>query len=472
MDRLLGESEFLPEELHAGDIVEGRVVRKDTDQIIVDVGIKTEAVVPASDLERLDAKWLDSLHVGDSVPVYILRPPGRPGDVLVSIFQASTHEDWRNAADLMKSEQLVELEIVGHNRGGLVVQLGRLQGFVPRSQLAATGARRWGHSPKDLEAAVGDKMFVKVVEVDRRQGRLILSEKAAWPDWRRSQRQRLLEELRPGHRLEGIVRAVTEFGVFVDLGGADGLVHRSEISYDRERLPKDLVKVGQMVEVSVLSVDRERGRIALSMKRLKPDPWQRVASEFYVGQLVDATVSNLTDYGAFAHIEEGLDGLIHISELADRHVQHPSEVVKPGQRLTLQVLTLDPERRRIGLSLKRVPEQQVSELPELEPVERPLSRRHSARPRRLGDERRVGESVLAAEAEFDGLAPATDVPDSQSDAAPVSAGDSVGADHVQLEAPSHVDDSTDSPAQAPADDANTAGADADAPIRAHRPSEG
>jgi small subunit ribosomal protein S1 len=235
----------------------------------------------------------------------------------------------------------------------VLVQFGNLQGFIPRSHIvSASGRQREGDG---VEALIGKEVPVKVIEVSRRKRRLIMSERQAIREWRATQKSKLLEDLQEGETRTGKVSSIADFGAFVDLGGADGLVHVSEMTYERGRHPRDIVTVGQEVEVHVLSIDRERSRIGLSMKRLQSDPWERVDSDHYVGELVEASISNLTKFGAFARLDDGLEGLIHISELADEHVEHPRDAVRMGQRVTVEIISIDSARQRIGLSIRRVP---------------------------------------------------------------------------------------------------------------------
>lgn len=353
----LEEGEYDYQQPQRGEIRTGTIIRKDADQIIVDIGAKWEGIVPASDLEKLGPEAVEELQVGDELPVYILSPEGKDGDIIVSINMARQMADWDRAEELLESGEVIERKVTGFNKGGLLVQFGRLQGFVPRSHIVNLEARTESGSPQErLSQMIGQEIPVKVIEVNRRQRRLILSEREAWQEWRSEQKKRLLEDIAVGDIRKGTVSSVADFGAFVDLGGADGLIHISELSWDHGKKPSDVVQVGDEVEVKVIKVDTERQRIGLSLKQLKPDPWETIEERYVIGQYVDVTITNLAKFGAFARIEEGVEGLIHISELAEHAVQHPSEVVKPGQVLTVQIISLDPERKRIGLSLRRVPD--------------------------------------------------------------------------------------------------------------------
>ena len=370
-DELTPMSEHLLEvydyrELRRGEIRTGVVISKAEDHLVVDIGVKREGIVPASDLQRLDEDYLEGLREGDEVPVYVVRPEGREGEVVLSINLARTAQDWEHAQALMESGEVIEVEVVGYNKGGVLVNFGMLQGFIPRSHLMRLGPAGQSAKPEQLAKLRGEIIPVEVIEVNRRQRRLIMSERAAWPIWRQQQKERLLEELQPGEIRKGRVTSLSDFGAFVDLGGADGLIHVSELSWDRNVRPEDVLECGQEVEVYVLNVDRQRRRIGLSLKRLKPDPWLDVEIKYLPGEIVEGTITNVVKFGAFARLEEGIEGLIHLSELADWHVNDPTEVVHPGERHRIKVLSVDPERRRISLSLRQAPQPTLIEAPAAE----------------------------------------------------------------------------------------------------------
>lgn len=353
----LEEGEYDYQRPQRGDIRDGIILRKDHAQIIVDIGSKREGIVPETDLEKLGPETVAELQVGDEVPVYVLKPETQDGDIIVSINLARQMADWRLAEELLETDDILEKEVVGYNKGGLLVQFGHLQGFLPRSHIVNLDSRTEPGPPHErLKQMVGQKIPVRIIEVNRRQRRLIVSERAAWREWRAEQKKQLLANLEVGDIRQGTVTSLAQFGAFVDLGGADGLIHLSELSWDRGQKPSEVVTVGEKVDVKVISLDRERQRIGLSLKQLKPDPWQTLEDRYAIGQYIDVEVTNLVKFGAFARLEEGIEGLIHISELAEHKVQHPSEVVEPGQDLTVQILSLDPQRKRIGLSLRRVPD--------------------------------------------------------------------------------------------------------------------
>lgn len=364
MEAWLADS-FQFRQLHSGDVVDGAIVSISPSEILVDIGYKSDAVVDNRELERLDRDFLASLAAGEPVVAYVLQPEDRDGNVVISLLRAQQEQDWRQAEELLKSQDIFEGVITGYNRGGVIVRVGRVRGFVPASQLSD----RWqvqqddGSDPEQRWAKLtGQKMQLKVVEMDRRRNRLILSERAAIRDWRKTQKDRLLAELRPGETLKGIVTSIASFGAFVDLGGADGLIHLSELAWHRVEHPSEVLRVGQEVQVFVLNIDEERKRIGLSLRRLQPEPWTLVDQNYVVGQVVQATVTKLTNFGAFAKIDEGIEGLIHISELADHRINHPKDVVHEGDEIQVRIIRIDPERRRVGLSMRQASDEAYMEV--------------------------------------------------------------------------------------------------------------
>jgi small subunit ribosomal protein S1 len=241
--------------------------------------------------------------------------------------------------------------------------MGKLRGFIPASQLSRKHQGSQKLQPEERwSRLVGTPINVKIIEINRKRKRLILSERAALRQWREAQKERLLEELREGEVRSGEVSSLSDFGAFVDLGGADGLVHLSELSWNRSAKPADILEVGQEVEVYVLGVNREKKRIALSLKRLEPEPWSTVESRYYVGQLVEGTITRLTNFGAFALVNDEIEGLIHISELSSQRINHPQEVVQEGEKHVMRIIRIDPQRRRMGLSLVRVSDPAYADL--------------------------------------------------------------------------------------------------------------
>jgi small subunit ribosomal protein S1 len=345
-----------------GDIREGTVLSVGPNEIIIDLGLKREGIVPGNDLARLDKDTLAEIKEGTTWPVYILQPSDREGNLIVSLSRAMQEKDWIDAQKMMEASELFETKVTGYNAGGLEVPFGKLRGFVPASHISSLPRNATPEERKErLAAFVGRTIPLKVVEVDRRRRRLIMSERAARRRWQREHRKQLLDEIEVGEVREGVVRSLSDFGAFIDLGGADGLVHISELAWFPVGHPSEVVRVGQEVEVKVLRIDKQRERIGLSIKRVQPDPWSRVQEDYRIGELVEAVVTRVVDFGAFVRLKTGVEGLLHVSEMADITPDHPQSLVAPGDLLLLRVLRIEPERRRVGLSLRQVSEQEWAE---------------------------------------------------------------------------------------------------------------
>lgn len=334
-----------------GQLVEGVVMRVDQDGILVNIGGKSEGFIPWHEARMLAAQQQGDTKVGATLEAYVLRTESDESTALLSYDLAKAEQGWRLLQEALQSGQPVDGVAVGSNKGGLVVEVEGVQGFVPLSQLAPGVANGTPGATPDQRR--GQRLRLKVLEVDRPRRRAILSERAAWQEWRQQQKERLLQELREGEVREGWVTSVTEFGAFVDLGGADGLIHISELSWRPVRSAAEVVKVGDHVEVYVLRVDSETKKIALSLRRLQPSPWETISNTYHVGQVVEGTITRLVSFGAFARVDNQVEGLIHISELSRKPIQHPREAVKEGQVVPLKVLRIEPERRRLALSLRQ-----------------------------------------------------------------------------------------------------------------------
>lgn len=360
MDLLLENEAYDLETPRRGEIRTGVIARVSPNDILVDIGAKSEGVISSNEIDQLPDEMRESLEVGQEVTVYVVKSGERDGLIVLSFLRAEEESDWQKAEELLESEENYEGEIAGYNKGGLIVKLGRLRGFVPASQVSLSRRRRaQGETPDQRWGEmISEPIVVKVIEVDRRRNRLILSEREAAREARDLLKERLIEELEPGEIRTGHVISLADFGAFVDIGGADGLVHTSELSWKRVSHPRDILEVGQEVQVKVLDLDPDRKRISLSMRELEDDPWNEISSRFQEGQLVEGVVTKLTKFGAFARLAETEDyeveGLIHISELSENRVEHPREVVHEGETLTLRIINVDAERRRIGLSLRKV----------------------------------------------------------------------------------------------------------------------
>jgi small subunit ribosomal protein S1 len=355
MDAML-EEDYGFRALRRGQIVEGYIVQISPSEILVDVGSKSEGVVMSREIDRLGPDGLAKMHEGDSILVYVVSPEDKNGNVVLSLSRAQMERDWREAQEIYDAGTIFEGSVAGFNKGGLIVRVGKVRGFVPASQIVSSRQRRKGTSGEEfLSSLVGQNLQLKIIEIDRTRNRLILSERAAQRELRKQQKEQLLAELQEGDVRTGEVISLCDFGAFVDLGGADGLVHLSELSWRRVSHPSEVLEVGDEVEVYVLNVDRDRKRIGLSLKRLEPDPWSLIAEKYHIDQLVEGTITMLVKFGAFARIfDDDVEGLIHLSELSDERIAHPREVVQEGDVRTLRIIRIDADRRRIGLSLKRV----------------------------------------------------------------------------------------------------------------------
>ena len=341
-----------------GQVIVGTVTATSPTSVQVDLGDGAEGVIPGRELERMNRETLELLKPGETIHVYVINPHDHQGNIILSVNRALEELDWQQAEAYRANQEVYESRIAGYNKGGLIVRFGRVRGFVPQSQISTerravmdgkTPEERWGEMVNSL-------IVVKVMEVDRSRNRLILSERAAAREVRETRKEALISELKVGEIRTGRVVSLVDFGAFIDVGGAEGLVHLTELSYQHVTHPRDLLKVGEEVRVEIISVDPDRKRIGLSMKSLAADPWDMVAIEYNIGQLVQGKITKLTKFGAFAQLVDApeIEGLVHISELSDQRVNHPREVVNEGDTLTLRVVKMDIQNRRLGLSLKKV----------------------------------------------------------------------------------------------------------------------
>jgi small subunit ribosomal protein S1 len=339
-----------------GEIRSGVIASISPGQILVSVGTKSEGLISGKELEQIPPAELETFQVGMEIPVYVVNPEDQGGNLVLSYIRAREEVSWKDAESMLASGEAFHSSIIGFNKGGLIVPLGTLRGFVPASQIGLS--RRVslsGETPEQRwSKMVGEEVDVRVIEVDRERRRLILSERAASTETRESLKERVIEELKEGEVRTGRVTSLADFGAFVNISGADGLVHLSEISWDRIKHPSEVLKVGQEVKVKVINIDREKKRIGLSIRQLLPDPWAKEVSHYQVGQLVEGTITRLTKFGAFARLEDDIEGLIHISEISEKRIEHPKEVLHEGDVVTLRVIKIDAENHRIGLSLRRV----------------------------------------------------------------------------------------------------------------------
>ena len=338
-----------------GEIRQGVIASISASQILVSVGSKSEGVIMGRELEQIPTSDREELTVGQKIPVYVINPEDQNGNVVLSYVRAREAMGWEVVEKMQESSEAFEGKIDGYNKGGLIVLVHGLRGFIPASQISM--ARRslvQGDTPDRWAKMIGETISVRIIEVDRARRRLILSERAANPESRQSLKERVIEGLEEGKDYTGRVTSVADFGAFVNVNGADGLVHLSELSWERVQHPSEVLEVGQEVRVRVISVDKEKKRIGLSIRALQGDPWNEKVARFKVGQLVEGTITRLTKFGAFARLEGDVEGLIHISELSENRINHPKESVKEGDMLTLRVIRIDEDQRRIGLSLRKV----------------------------------------------------------------------------------------------------------------------
>ena len=342
----------------AGEIRDGIIASLSDNRILVSIGAKSEGIIEGKDFDSIPKEILSTFEEGKAIPVYVITPEDHEGNLILSFVRAVEEQSWVEAEELLKSGESYSSTAAGYNKGGLIVPLSTIRGFIPASQLSLSRRSNMsGGTPEEkFKEFVGDSVDVCVIEVDRQRQRLILSERAASNETRDMIRDKVLDELDEGEVRTGRVTSIADFGAFVNIGGADGLIHLSEMSWDRLEHPSEILKVGQEVKVKVISIDKDRRRIGLSLRALQPDPWNQQVKDLKIGQLVEGVITRLTNFGAFAklNLPGDLEGLIHISELSDKRIDHPKEVLKSGDVVTLRILKIEDDDHRIGLSLRRV----------------------------------------------------------------------------------------------------------------------
>lgn len=336
--------------LRRGEVMEGTIMAIQRDGVLVDLGAKSEGLIPTHEMHSMGADPLSKVAVGEKILVYVMQPEADQGQVTLSVDRARGERGWRVLQQRFEEGEAFEGEVTGYNKGGLLVNVEGVHAFVPLSQVV--GVRPDQEGEGGLASATGKKLRLKVIEINRRRNRVILSERAALQEWRSQQKDRLLGELKEGEVRKGRVSSVRSFGVFIDLGGADGLAHLSEVSWDRNKTPEEMYKIGDEVDVYVMKVDPETKKIALSLRRAQPEEWDVIVDKYQVGRVVAGMVTKLVTFGAFARIEGPVEGLIHVSELVDRRIAHPKEVVREGDLLPLKIVRIERDRHRLGLSLR------------------------------------------------------------------------------------------------------------------------
>ena len=333
-----------------GDLVTGTVVKIEHDEVLLDIGYKSEGVIPARELSiRKDVNPADVVALGDKIEALVLQKEDKEGRLVLSKKRAEYERAWNAVEEKFNSGETVEGEVIEVVKGGLILDIG-LRGFLPASLV---DLRR----VKDLTAYMGTRIEARVIEMDRNRNNVVLSRRVVLEEARKAERQEILSKLQVGMRLKGTVSSIVDFGAFVDLGGIDGLVHISELSWNHVNHPSEVVKVGQEVEVEVLDVDMNRERISLGLKQTTEDPWVKLVEEYPVGSIVDGKVTKIVPFGAFIELGNGIEGLVHISEMAPRHIDTPAQVVKANDTVKVKVMDVNPERRRISLSMKAAAEE-------------------------------------------------------------------------------------------------------------------
>ena len=375
-------------EFDEGDLVNGTIVKIERDEVLVDIGFKSEGVIPARELSiRKDADPADLVQVGDEIEALVLQKEDKDGRLILSKKRAEYERSWIAVEEKFKAGEPVTGEVIEVVKGGLIIDIG-LRGFLPASLV---DLRR----VKDLDMYLNTELEARIIEMDRNRNNVVLSRRVLLEEGRKNERAEILAKLSKGMRLKGTVSSIVDFGAFVDLGGIDGLVHISELSWNHVNHPSEVVKVGQEVEVEVLDVDLNRERISLGLKQTQPDPWIKLVEAYPVGTIVDGTVTKIVPFGAFVQLGEATEGLVHISEMAPRHIETPAQVVKVGDTVKVKVMEINPERRRISLSMKAA----AAELGiDIEVDESIVAEERPARkPRRTEDEAEA-EGAEAAEA--------------------------------------------------------------------------
>jgi len=362
LDSFLQDSSHRIKQVSKGDIVEGEVVDINNGVVVVDVGYKSEGIIAGKELKSEILDWT-KLNVGDRILVYVVKPEDDKGQLVLSIRRTQQASAWLALENAKKNNEIVEATVAESNNGGLIVEIGKgIRGFIPTSQLDATrvyssGIRQVGKDisskvQRRLNSLVGESIKTRIIELDREKNRIILSEKMVTQERDLKKRAETLKKVKEGDVLKGAVSGITPFGVFVNAQGLEGLVHLSELSWDKVEDIGAMYSVGDAVEVMVIGLTDNGKRVAYSIKRLQEDPWSKAISQFKVGDIVEGEIQKVVPYGAFVRIEKGLNGLIHISELSDKLVKDPADIVEVGQMVKVKILSISSTERHLGLSLK------------------------------------------------------------------------------------------------------------------------
>lgn len=355
------EESLAGSQIERGDIVSGTVLSIDSQGLIVDVGWKQDGIVTRNDIERMGMSPHD-FELETEIDVAIVRLNDKEGNLILSASQARQNEDWKQAEAIMNAEDVWRGEITDANKGGLIMPFGHLRGFIPASHVVDLPR---GLNEEDrltyLQKLVGEEIAVKVIEVNRKRRRLVFSQRDAEQENRSARKEALLEELAEGNTRKGIVSGLCDFGAFVDLGGADGLIHISELAWHRVRHPGEVVNIGDKVEVYILHLDDEGKRIGLSLKRLQPNPWALVDEMYHIGQLVEGTISRVEPFGAFISLEPGIEALLHVSQMSSNPEEDPIRHLYEGQKLLMRIISIESDKQRLGLSLTEVTKAELAQ---------------------------------------------------------------------------------------------------------------
>ena len=386
------EESLAESKLERGDIVKGTVLSIDGQGLIVDIGWKQDGIVARADIERMGMSMAD-FQLDGEIAVAVVNLNDHDGNLILSASQARQNEDWLRAEDMMNAETIWTGEIIDTNKGGVIVAFGHLRGFVPASHvLDLPRGMKEEERTASLQNLVGNEIAVKVIEVNRKRRRLVFSQLAAEQENRAARKEALLSELAEGTARQGVVSGLADFGAFVDLGGADGLIHISELAWRRVRHPSQVLSVGDRVDVYILKLDAQGKRIGLSLKRLQPNPWSLVDDMYHIGQLVEGVISRLESFGAFISLEPGIEALLHVSQMSRRADDNPQRHLYEGQKLLMRIISIEAERQRLGLSLTEVTEGEKARWDE-EQLELVAAAAEAAR---LEDEEQQAETLEAS----------------------------------------------------------------------------
>ena len=361
-----------------GDLVKGTVVKLEHDEVLLDIGFKSEGVIPSRELSiRKDADPSDIVALGDEIEALVLQKEDKDGRLILSKKRAEYECAWIQVEEKFKAGEVVTGEVIEVVKGGLILDIG-LRGFLPASLV---DLRR----VKDLDMYLGTEIEARVIEMDRNRNNVVLSRRVLLEEGRKNERAEILSKLAKGMRLKGTVSSIVDFGAFVDLGGIDGLVHISELSWNHVNHPSEVVKVGDEVEVEVLDVDLQRERISLGLKQTTEDPWLKLVESYPVGSIVDGKVTKIVPFGAFIELGNNVEGLVHISEMAAKHIDTPAQVVKVGQEVKVKVMEINPDRRRISLSMKAAADELGFEIEVDETIQAPEPRQPKKKAEKAAD---------------------------------------------------------------------------------------